>query len=698
MIEDKKLYWHLQNLEDHPDALNAARERLIGLFDQTISVASVNPVDTILSIPEYDGPLLRAFLAQSHQSATQRYEQYLDRRKRGGPREVFPTVEYAREWLRLAGVVKYVDGSWIGGILGVGTGRMTFADGTSFGQNDSSLERLVSKMAWQVISEEFGDGDIQKNHVFLYEKLLKQLGFARSGHEQGFDDLATDEGVPRCWEAAVAQQCIGLLASTRDYFPEALGFNMAYEALPYHLLVTARELQELKIDNYYFAIHVTIDNADSGHSAMARLAVERYLEGVLKRDGPEAMAAIWRRVQAGYILAEGLPTTPASPVEFEEIPSELGAPHWLPKVQTIEATPIELRLVDTIFRKALAAEKMHCTSKMQIAGSTVEEWLNPSTLTKEKTLAFIRALATKRPFVIPGEPPRSRFMRDLEWGGRMFGAFSRSETTIVGEWIRSLKPNMSSRGAYDSHVGHSTIERARDPAGVTPFERCAMNLWDITVLEKPVEQGKPRLTAPTSDFDHLRPLWYVASSLFDCFPLQPSKFASPLGMIVLRLIRSQQGFDPLHRMEDICAGTDDFGHGADDHDQDTLGLWELGVKLDEACRRPPAPDVIQLAKDTRDPIMNDLCARLLAYRSRPYANAGRLLGIYSAMTQCVYGSPSIEGLLLNPSDKVALRRMIGEQEAAISDYLREVSKGRDTGFDEGYRWTKESLSASAFVA
>jgi hypothetical protein len=41
-------------------------------------------------------------------SSTSRYEAYLARRKQGGPREMFPTREYAKEWLRLAGVVKYM--------------------------------------------------------------------------------------------------------------------------------------------------------------------------------------------------------------------------------------------------------------------------------------------------------------------------------------------------------------------------------------------------------------------------------------------------------------------------------------------------------------------------------------------------------------------------------------------------------------
>jgi len=182
---------------------------------------------------------------------------------------------------------------------------------------------MSTKNAWQVMSEEFGDGDLRKHHVWVYEALMRSLNSegasSTPGYEWGFDGFREGEGIPRCWTAAVSQQLIGLHAN--EFLPEALGFNMAYEALPYHLLVTTGELKELKMDNYYFALHVTIDNADSGHAPVARVAVENYLASVREREGEEAEAAAWRKVQAGFILAEGLPTTPSEPVECSLVAS-----------------------------------------------------------------------------------------------------------------------------------------------------------------------------------------------------------------------------------------------------------------------------------------------------------------------------------------------------------------------------------------
>ncbi|WVR06715.1 hypothetical protein IAU60_003747 [Kwoniella sp. DSM 27419] len=709
MAEDKELYWKLQNVEDHPDAVQLARARLIQLFDKTLAEAQTDPANTILSLDQYDRSTLRPFLATSHQSATARYESYLQRRRAGGPREIFPTAEFAKEWLRLAGVVKYVDGGWLGAILGVGTGK---TGGDATGDEDNRLERKVSKMAWQVISEEFGDGDLQKNHVHLYEASLAKInagapappGETCPGNVRGFDGLTDDQGVPRCWEAAIAQQCIGLLASTRDFFPEALGFNMAYEALPYHLLVTARELKELRIDNYYFAIHVTIDNADSGHSAMARLAVERYLEGVRERDGQQAMEQMWRRVQMGYILAEGLPTTPSGPVEFEPVVNASGPKSWQPRLSPVPTSSTEAKLAHLVVRKAAAADKMHCTSRMTIGGETVEEWMNPATLTHERAVAFLRALADKRPFVIPGEPVRSRFVRDLEWGGRMFGAFSRSETDAVRDWIRSLKPQVASQdsapaGGYDAFVGAilPSVDTA-EPA--SSFERCARDLWtdhDLTIpparatiaSASVTDQPLPLPSLPAKEmWSRVRPVYYLSSSLLECFPLQPSKYASSLGMITLRLIRSQLGFDDLHRSEDICAGTDDIGI---DCEQDTVGLWELGEKMDAACGFKPYTNVITLAQGTTDPQTNSLCADLLTLRHRPYANASILLGATLALCQGLHASVELSSLLTASDDQAVLRRIAEEERAAIRDYLEAADPTE--GFMEGYSWVHERLSS-----
>ncbi|KAJ9121065.1 hypothetical protein QFC24_005046 [Naganishia onofrii] len=724
---DKVLYWKLQNLEDHPDSIDDARKRLLDLFNLTLSEATAEPASTILSIPSYTSTSLQAFLNKAHMSSTSRYEAYLSRREQGGPREMFPTKQFATEWLRLAGVVKYVDGGWLSGVLDIASGR---AAGLPLSDTESgALERKVGKMAWQVISEEFGDGDLTKNHVYVYERLLESLGTgaidaagkAVPGSEQGFDGLPDDQGAPRCWQAAIAQQCIGLLASTREFFPEAIGFNMAYEALPYHLLVTSRELRELGIDDYYFALHVTIDNADSGHAAIARVAVERYLEGVRKRDGQEAMEKMWRRVQAGYILAEGLPTTPCSPKEFAPTIGADGHRTWrlaksLDLVAT--ATDVEKRLVDLLCRKAFAAEKMHCPSRMTIEGQTIEEWLDPHAWNAEKGLAFVRALGEKKPWIYHGDPSRSKLVKELEWGGRMFGAFSRAETELVRVWIRSLggdkvdegaSPADKAMGTYQGFIGEvpskqwaiseqdltdPLIKLAIDPLR-TVTDRSLEDILrrfpsDMTEADIPttLDELLSESHTPDSRSSHhvdvrkVLPVWLISTSLLELFPFSPTKLATPLGSSILRVLRAQLGFGALYNVEDICAGMDDIGHDLETP-EDITGLWELAEEAYKCQGMAVPSDIVEALKGVEDKRVRTLCLELLDLRTRPYAAQAQLLGLTLGFAKHLHGSRHLSGLLAsagnedNPSQQI-LERIVREQTAAVTDCIEYQTKYRQT--------------------
>ncbi|KAH8081181.1 hypothetical protein HD553DRAFT_275432 [Filobasidium floriforme] len=720
MAMDKELYWKLQNLEDHPDAIPEARTRLMDLLDQTISEATTRPKGTIVDMPTYDRQNLRDFLSTAHKSSASRYEAYIKRRKAGGPREMFPTREYAQEWVKLAAVVKYVDGGWLGGVLDIGSGKNKGLGG----QGGGKLERMVGKMAWQVISEEFGDGDLEKNHVYVYEQLLDQLhlggktedGHTRPGYMRDFDGLAKDQGVPRCWTAAIAQQCIGLLASTRDFFPEAIGFNMAYESLPYHLLVTTRELRELKINDYYFALHVSIDNADSGHAALARLAVERYLEGVRERDGEAAMQYMWKRVQAGYTLAEGLPTTPSGPVNFEQVKREEdGSTRWraVTSSKVVPApTPIEDKVAALMIRKSEAAAKMHCPSRMTIKGQTIEQWLEPSTLTSEKALMFIRALGEKKPWVKAGDAAGSKLIKELEWGGRMFGAFSRAETELMREWVRKMadeEEEVVTAGAYRDFVGEYKSQAGAQADSASVFGKSLDELvsTDLSVNPADIVRGwnvkdiagddletlftRPIPATTTSPrMDNLLPLWFLSTSLLEHFPLSPTKFATPLGMTVLRLLRSQLGFGALHHQQDICAGIDDV---KSEHEQgDMVGLWELGEKLHLARGEGSRPmgDITDLRVQT-EPALEAFCAELMELRTRPYANESVLLGLTLGFARALHGTGSMSSLLQHEDDRATLNRIVEEEQEAILDHVRrrrrESIRDDDSwiiGFGKGY--------------
>ncbi|KAK8870095.1 hypothetical protein IAR55_000665 [Kwoniella newhampshirensis] len=697
---DKALYHQLQNIENHPDATAAARTRLSQLFDQTVHAALQSPSSTILAVNTYTPRALEQHFVREHTSSTNRYEAYLARRKQGGPRELFPTREHAVRWLRTAAVVKYVDGGWVANVLGIDTcapeGSKTLGSDYPGGP-----ERRAGKLAWQVISEEFGDGDLDKNHVYVYNELLKGLhpsGESATGDESHFDGMAEDQGSPRCWTAAIAQQCIGLLSSTEDYFPEALGFNMAYETLPYHLLVTSRELRELKIDDYYFALHITIDNPDSGHAAIARASVDRYLEGVRVRDGQEAMERMWRRVQAGVVLADGLPTTPWAPVDFAVDPITR---IWKPipqKAVVVGPTDIESRLVKLLGRKASAAEKMHCPSRILIKGHTIEYWLAPATFTFDKGLEFVRALAEKRPWVSPGSSPKSKLVQELEWGGRMFGAFSRDEVNVVKRWIESLGKIESLEGSYEKFIGlqekHTKNARPQPNRQISPTS-LARSARSSSELPRSLSSLASTATCASRPLDikHFAPVWFTSIALLERFPLSPAKFASPLGSSVLRILRAQLGFPALHTNDDICAGMDDV-HAEMDGPANVLGLWEIG---DDMCRRrgitPPATQVelLDWIEVNQSSSIATFCDDMLQLRWSPYTHQATLLGLVYGFAVQLYRSEGVMSMATT-EERVILSRIAREIIDTTSACVEEQSqvKGWWEHFVGGYeRVTKE---------
>jgi hypothetical protein len=129
----------------------------------------------------------------------------------------------------------------------------------------------------------------------------------------------------------------------------------------------------------------------------------------------EEQAELWRRVQAGFILAESLPTTP---------------------------TPLSRatkRIIELFGRKAVTARPMHASCPAKIGGKggkTLAQWLDPEVYNKHY-MDFLQALTDSR-WIVRGDPKNSKLIQELRWGGRMFGAFTAEEVDVLWMWIKEL--------------------------------------------------------------------------------------------------------------------------------------------------------------------------------------------------------------------------------------------------------------------
>jgi hypothetical protein len=267
--------------------------------------------------------------------------------------------------------------------------------------------------------------------VTLYRNLLSRYG------------LDPVDGLPDAlYEQGLIQLALGWNA--QDFLPEIVGFNLAYEQLPLHLLITAYELNELGIDPYYFTLHVTVDNADTGH---ARRACQAALDAAPRiDDGGE----YWRRVRAGAKLGNLGRST----------------------LDVIGQFDIDQEVVRILARKAPAGHGAH-SDFCKVNGRSVNDWLADP----EDVPEFLRVLEQAGWIQRDQPAAHSRFWRLLQ-GERaeMFGVFSAYELQVIHDWIRgaasadgaSFEAAAAQEPARTRPISFRVAERLRLAQGVVP--------------------------------------------------------------------------------------------------------------------------------------------------------------------------------------------------------------------------------------
>ena len=357
----RALYMDLMNGPE-----DVADERLDNYLAAQLSRAAPQPCD----LPA-DPARLAGWAAPRSAAVAAQYTEYLAQRKQGAPRRYFSSHAHALYFLRCVAPTKLVDGAWLYGAL------------QRWHQN--AFRPLI-----KTYIEELGDGLPDKNHVVLYQRLL---------------DTHACNDWQHLGEAHFTQGAIQLALgyAGERFLPETIGYNLGYEQLPLHLLITSYELNELGIDPYYFTLHVTVDNAATGHAHDAIDALQRL--AAQARDPAE----FYRRIRAGYRL------------------NELGAN----TNAVIAGFNLEHELVRVLASKAVVGQDMH-SDYCRVEGRTINAWLAEPTQIPALLRAFESTGWIKR-----GAPAReSRFWRLLQ-GERadMFGVFSSYEQQVLADWI-----------------------------------------------------------------------------------------------------------------------------------------------------------------------------------------------------------------------------------------------------------------------
>ena len=337
------------------------------LLDETM--LQIDPLSNDLPHKPHQLP---GWMEEGLKTTTAKYALYLEKRKQGGPRSYFTNRAHALYFLRTVAPTKLVDGAWLYGVA-------------KYWQSPKLTDLLHTYL------EELGAGAPEKNHVAIYKSLLSSHSLDLAGD---LDDRFYIQG----------QIQLALAANATHYLPEIIGFNLGYEQLALHLLISAYELNEMGIDPYYFTLHITADNTDTGH---ARRAVRTVLDNLPKLGSPDEF---WRRVRLGYGLSNaGVGTA-----------------------EVIGGFDINQEAINIFSRKAAAGCGVH-SNYCRIAGRHVNDWLQH----KKEIPEFLEALQ-KAGWIKRGMPVKnSRFWGLLD-GSRadMWGVFTAYELQVIHDWIR----------------------------------------------------------------------------------------------------------------------------------------------------------------------------------------------------------------------------------------------------------------------
>lgn len=329
---------------------------------------------------------LHQWLQQHIERTGYAYQQYLTSRKQGAPRRFFSTKSEAYIFLQHVEPTKRVDGAWL--------------HGTLHSWHDAGCEQLI-----RTYLDELGNGLSTQNHVLLYQQLMSKLG------------IPVSSNLPdNYYQQGCIQLALGLLG--QEYLPEVIGFNLGYEQMPLHLLITSYELDELGIDPYYFSLHVTVDNAHNGH---AKQAVESVFANLPLFNGRDEF---YQRVRRGYQL------------------NNLG----VSTEQIIEKINVKQSLQEVFVNKAVVGQFAH-SNYCRLGGRTINEWLSNA----DDSAHFIDVLEENDWIKRHENPENSRFWQ-LIHGDKavMQGVFSAAEQQIIydwiaGDWLNSLEAPRSKR-------------------------------------------------------------------------------------------------------------------------------------------------------------------------------------------------------------------------------------------------------------
>ena len=267
-LRNRELYYYLVNADLFPDVLPMAKAKAGKLLQLS---ALFNP----LPFKHYSHQQFDAYIENIYQTEVSAYQ----------PLQGIPKIsKEAYIWgIEQIAPMILIDGCWL--------------------QNSLALQHIspeICKILFGIYCDEIGNGQLEQNHPYIFQQLLDSLSIqvpsvysAEFIKHSGFINSAFD----------LPTYMLALSCHPTAFFPELLGLNMAIElsGLGKSYMHLVDEWNYWGIDPSIANLHITIDNYASGHTFLAKKAVQLYMDDVLKRTGDvKVLDKYWRRIYSGY--------------------------------------------------------------------------------------------------------------------------------------------------------------------------------------------------------------------------------------------------------------------------------------------------------------------------------------------------------------------------------------------------------------
>ena len=374
---------------------------------------------------------------------------------------------------------------------------------------------------------------------------------------------------------------------------------------------------------------IAIDNSDTGHAAMGAEAAHRYIES----QPEDQRASAWKRIMVGYTLAEGLPTTP-----------------------DLTNLALDNKMSEMMHKKSLNSHSLHASSKVKINGcQRLADWLHPDNFTMGKTNhTFLREFGNAYPWIVKGDPQRSLFIKEILFGGRMFGALTGNECKMVESWVEKLSSHQVH--PVDSSIYYNFVQ-APVAERIVPEYRPVSSLCAISSAPSTPRQAvsKPELerflavrSKPSLPFDfslatkeqqkRLLALHFVSLALLEEATTLPARCSNAIGMHIVQALRALHGFErtPEEESEGVS--------GMDQVNDAQPSLFDLGTALCQArCIEAPT----SLSQVANWPLQGDdqeFLAILLRLSSHHVRQQPLLLGLALGAARSLHTSSFVSAL------------------------------------------------------